>query len=218
MGYGKNRKYTHKEFKDNFVDLASNSTKKGHLTSQSRNAGDIQFIDGILKQIVKSRIDSDGWIVEVGDKSDKQSYKCTNPNPLIIPDSTETETMYIPKKKVKVKISIDKKSHVYNIVNIDDGDNQVSLAKYRNTLYVSVDNNTKNNTSSNAVITMTNNSINLDAKSITISNGDDEINLMETQQNQSQQIQNLQDENALLREKITNIETQLKEEKEEDDE
>ncbi len=208
MGFVKHRKHTNKDFKDNFVNLASTNTKKGHLTKQERGADDNQTIVGVLKHVIKDRIDSDGWMVEIGSGNDVSVYACFNTEPfLTLPDSTESETMYVPKKKTRVEISIDKQTGVYYIIRVVGV--QKALSNYQNTLKISINQDTNTNQDVNAEITMTNDNIELGAKDIIINNDGSKTSLLQTQKTQANQIKVLIDENIFLKEKITNIENQL---------
>lgn len=209
MRVARSNKYTNKDFKENFVDLASNKVKKGHLTKQERDVGDNQVVEGVLKYIIKDRIEFDGWYVEVGSGKDKFVYHCANQDPFTIPDSTETETKYVPKKKTKVQFIMDKHNKIYTINRILT-DQKVALSLYKDQLRISVDNNNKTNQDVNAVITMGKEAIQMVANSIVIKDNDDnQFDLIENQQNHTEQIQTLTAENELLKNKINNIEQQL---------
>ena len=207
MAIATHRKYTNKDFKDNFVDLASNDVKKGHLVSQSRKSDDVQVVEGILKQIIKSRIDTNGWLVEVGDGTNTHIYKCTNPNYLQIPESTETDSYYVPKGTVKVQFIIDKYTKIYTITRIITN-TLVPISSYDGTLYISLNNNTKENNDVDAVITMNKEDITLNGN-VSIINGDTKVNIIQEQENQQNQIDALQKENSLLKSKIDEIEKQI---------
>lgn len=209
MGVVQHRKHTNKTFKKNFVDLASTSTKKGHLTKQKREADDNQTVEGILKHVIIDRIDSNGWMVEVGSGKDTSTYACTNPEPfLTLPDSTETDTMYVPKTKTRVEISIDKQHKIYRIVRVINV--KTALSRYQDTLKISIDQNTKTNKDVNAEITVTNDNIELNANKIVISNNSGQkTDLVESQKKQANQIEILIEENRILKEKINSIESQL---------
>lgn len=209
MRVARSNKYTNKDFKENFVDLASNKVKKGHLTKQERDVGDNQVVEGALKYIVKDRIEFDGWYVEVGSGKDKFTYHCANQDPFTIPDSTETETKYVPKKKTKVQFIMDKHNKIYTINRILT-DQKVALSLYKDQLRISVDNNNKTNQDVNAVITMGKEAIQMVANSIIIKdNEENQFDLIENQQNHEEQIQTLKEENESLKNKINNIEQQL---------
>lgn len=211
MGIAKHRKHTNKDFKDNFVDLASNETKKGHLTNQKRGADDNQTIEGILKYIIIDRIDSDGWMVEVGNGSNSFVYACSNPQwSLNIPDSTITDTMYVPRNKTRVEFSIDKKTKIYTIVRIIGG--KSSFSNYQDTLKISIDQNLKTNQDVNAEITMTQDNIELNADKIIVNSNDKQIDLVQSQINNANQIQILIGENTILKQKLNDIEEKLNKE------
>ena len=195
------RKPTNKEFKDNFVALASNEPKVGHLTKQKRTGDDSQTVEGVLKYVLKNAIDSNGWVVEVGTGSDKSLYKCSNPLGVTsLPDSTETDEKYVIKGKIRTEISIDKKNKIYTIKRIINN-TSMELFKYANKLYISIDNNKKTNQNVNSTITLTENGIDLNADSVTVTNGSSVINIVETQNKINE-----------LEEKITNLEKQLNKE------
>lgn len=207
MGIVKHRRYTNKDFKDNFVDLASNKPKSGHLTKQ-KNKDKTKIVEGVLKHIIIDRIDANGWVVEVGSGSERSTYNCTNPQwSLSIPSSTQTATMYVPNKKTRVEFSMDKEHKIYTIIRVIGG--KSAFSNYQDVLKISVDQNDKTNQDVNAEITMTSQDVQIDAKSIIINSDDKQIDLIKTQENHEEQIKTLTQENNLLKEKINQIEEKL---------
>jgi len=208
MGAMKKNRYTNKEFKDNFVNLASNKVKLGHLT-QKRDVGDNQVVEGILKQIIKDKIETDGWLVEVGNGKNKSTYKCSNTDPFNIPPSTETKTMYVPIKKVKVEFIMDKFNKIYTITRMITN-RKIPLSLYNDQLQISVDNNNKTNGDVRARIGVSKQTINLTAESIVVQNLDEEkIDLIEAHQNNVEEIAALKQQNASLIDEIQEIKNQL---------
>lgn len=57
---------TNKRFRSHFQDFASTKAKKGHLNNNERDTDEIKHERGVLVKIEKNKIDSNGWIVEVG--------------------------------------------------------------------------------------------------------------------------------------------------------
>ena len=218
---------TNKQMKRGVQGLADTMPKKGHLTNQERKAGDKQSVIGVLVHIIKEKIDKNGWVVEVGTGKDKTKYNCVNgQGGLYIPDSTITDTMYIPKNKTEAYIEIDKKSKIYTLTKII-GD-VIPLASYEDVLTISTNTNEKTNQDVNASVILTKDIINLKASSIVIQDGDGtEVDLLK----QNQEIQELkasnkalQDDNETLKEqnesllsKIEIIEDSIKAMSEEDD-
>lgn len=203
MGIAERRKYTNKHFKDNFVDLASNEPKIGHLTNKKKDKGS-QNVSGILKYIIINRVESNGWIVEVGSGSDKTTYSCTNPQwALTMPDSNTTDKKYVPKHKTRVEISIDKKHKIYTIQRVINSKSAIS--NYQDMLKISIDQDEKTNSNVNAEIKITADEIELGANSVNLKANNQKIDLIK----QSNQIQVLINDNLLLKEKINNIEKKL---------
>ena len=61
-----------------FEDFASPKAKKGHLNNNERDTDEIKHERGVLVKIEKNKIDSNGWIVEVGQGENKKTYECSN--------------------------------------------------------------------------------------------------------------------------------------------
>lgn len=103
-------------FQKHTKSFVSGKTKKGHLNNEDREAGDVINEEGVLVRIIKKDIQGKGWEVKV----DGKPYKCSyyGNSFLFLPNCTETDTYYIPKKECKVEISIDKKSKIYTITKI----------------------------------------------------------------------------------------------------
>lgn len=208
---------TNKEFKDRFEKLASTDVIKGHLTNQKRSPGDSQTVKGVLKHVIRERIDTNGWIVTVGSDKDKSDYSCTNPQwSTTLPSSTITPTLYVPKEKTEVEISLDKKNKIYTILRVISG-NVNPFGLYQDTLTVSINQNEKTNGDVNAEVTMTKETINMVADAIVVQdNNNNQINLIENSNEQSQKIEELQQQNSDLRNRIQIIEQQLNSDNEDD--
>lgn len=118
---------TNKKFRKHFQDFASTKTKKGHLNESERDTDEIKHEKGILTKIEKSKIESDGWIVEVGKGDDKKTYNCTNTTGVLnIPDSTETDLYYVPTSQIDVDVTLDTVSKIYQITRIKSLNNHVA--------------------------------------------------------------------------------------------
>lgn len=187
---------TNKQMKRGVQGLADTMPKKGHLVSQERKPGDKESTTGVLIHIIKERIDSNGWVVEVGTGKNKVKYHCINgQGGLFIPESTVTDTMYVPKNKTEVYVEIDKKSKIYTLTKII-GD-VIPLASYGDTLTISTNTNEKTNQDVNSQVTLTKNTINLNASSIIIQDNDNtEVDLIQ----QSKDIETLKADNEALKE------------------
>lgn len=103
-------------FQKHTKSFVSGKTKKGHLENEDREAGDVINEEGVLVRIIKKDIQGKGWKVKV----DEKIYNCSyyGNSFLFLPNCTETDTYYIPKKECKVEVSIDKKSKIYTITKI----------------------------------------------------------------------------------------------------
>ncbi len=118
---------TNKRFRKHFQDFASTKAKKGHLNDNDRDTDEIKHERGVLVKIEKAKITSDGWIVEVGQDENKQTYNCTNTTSILsIPDSTETDLYYVPNSTIDVDITIDTVSSIYQITRIKSLNNHVA--------------------------------------------------------------------------------------------
>ena len=204
---------TNKQLKGGVQGLADTRPKKGHLTNQERKKDDKQSATGVLVHILRKKIDSDGWIVDVGTGKNKSRYHCVNgTGGMYIPDSNVTDTMYVPKVKTEVNIDIDKKSKIYTITKIIS-DKKISLASFEDMLYISTNNNENTNQDVNASIVMTKDIVNLKANEIIIEDNDGtEINLIQTTkqqqesvQQQQQAIEELQESNKQLSSENTSL-------------
>lgn len=112
---------TNKRFQKHTQAFVSGKTKKGHLTNEEREAGDVVKETGILVKVNKNKIYEKGWEVKIDDKT----YMCTyGDNIVYLPPCTLNGSYYMPKKECKVEVSIDKKSQIYTITRIDDADKQ----------------------------------------------------------------------------------------------
>lgn len=216
MRVSQQRRHTNKDFKDNFVNLASNEPLKGHLVKQKRDAGDSQIVEGVLKQIIKKRIDTDGWLVEVGSGKDTFTYSCYNPQwSQSLPESTETDTMYVPKNKTRVQFSMDKKNKIYIIQRVIAA-SRTSIANYLDQLYISTDVNDKTNQDVSANMTMTKNDIKLQADNVVINSKGITLNILEIYDQQSQTIkeqnktiQELQEQNETISAQVESLSLQI---------
>lgn len=120
-------------FQKHTKSFVSGKTKKGHLNNGEREAGDVIKEEGILVKVNGKDLQGKSWYVQVG----KKYYWCTyGDNIVYLPECTKNGDFYIPKKKCKVEISIDKKSKIYTITRINDDtkqpiamvDNEISLS------------------------------------------------------------------------------------------
>lgn len=121
---------TNKRFRSHFQDFASTKAKKGHLNNNERDTDEIKHERGVLVKIEKNKIDSNGWIVEVGQGENKKTYECSNVTGVLsVPDSTETDLYYIPTYTVDVDVTIDTVSAIYQITRIKSVNNHVAYQK-----------------------------------------------------------------------------------------
>ena len=112
---------TNKRFQKHTQAFVSGKTKKGHLSSEEREAGDVVKETGLLVKVNKNNIQGNGWEVKI----DNKTYMCTyGDNIIYLPPCTLNGSYYLPKKECKVEVSIDKKSKIYTITKIDDPDKQ----------------------------------------------------------------------------------------------
>ena len=103
-------------FQKHTKNFVSGKTKKGHLNDDERDPGDYIKEEGTLVRISKKNIRGKGWEVKV----DNKVYKCSyyGNSFLFLPNCTEDNDYYLPKKEYKVEVSIDKKSKIYTITKI----------------------------------------------------------------------------------------------------
>lgn len=114
MVHVKNYNPTNKKFTRNLEELVGTRTRKGHLNSEERT-DKVLFETGELKKIIKDKIDSNGWVVDV----DGTIYKCIFEQSIMTkPECTESELYLIPKQKTVVNVSLDKESKIYKITSI----------------------------------------------------------------------------------------------------
>lgn len=178
----KRRSPTNKEFKKNFENFASKRMKKGHLNdSQERKSGDNTLEEGILVRIHRKKLYKNGWEVKVGTGKDAKTYMCSYDNGVVdIPDSTETKQYYIPKKKIKVEVSIDKKTKIYKITKIKTQSKNTATL-YKKLLKISTNNDENSSEKSKTSLEISDNSINIKSNNVTITDEDDnEIDLIES--------------------------------------
>ena len=103
-------------FQKHTKSFVSGKTKKGHLGTGEREAGDYVKEEGVLVKINKNDLQGASWEVKVGNKTYNCSYYGNSF--LFLPNCTENGNYYIPKKEYKVEVSIDKKSKIYTITKI----------------------------------------------------------------------------------------------------
>lgn len=108
-------------FQKHTKSFVSGKTKKGHLSNDERDAGDVVKEDGILVRVNSNNLQGKSWLVKVGNKE----YWCTyGDNIVYLPDCVKDGIYYKPKKECKVEVSIDKKSKIYTITRIKDPNKQ----------------------------------------------------------------------------------------------
>lgn len=197
----KKRSPTNKEFKSNFQKLASTKTKKGHLTNQEKEADDIAKKTGILVKINRKKLYENGWEVKVGTGNDAVTYMCSyGDGVMYIPDSTITDAYFVPKGKVEVEITIDKKTKIYTITKINTN-NKKPIALFENVLTLSTDTNTESSKNT-ASIVLSKDSVNINSDNVVIKDSDDnQIDLKESQK----QIDTLQNENKEIKDTVKSL-------------
>lgn len=178
----KKRSPTNKEFKKNFENFASKRMKKGHLSdSQERKAEDNTLEEGILVRIHRKKLYKNGWEVKVGTGKDAKTYMCSYDNGVVdIPESTETKEYYVPKKKTKVEVSIDKKTKIYKIIKIQtQGKNTSTL--YKKLLKISTDNDENSKDKPKASLEISDTAVNIKSNNVVITDDEDnEIDLIKS--------------------------------------
>lgn len=153
---------TNKYFRNKFQDFASTRTKKGHLDNSDDKEG-AKTLTGTLVKVSKEKMYTDGWLVET---TEKKQYWCSyGDGVLALPDSTESEKYYVPKKKVEVEISIDEDNKVYILTRLKDP-NKKPIALYSDKLEISTNTNTDTNKDNTAKIEVSKNDISLVGKTI----------------------------------------------------
>lgn len=194
------RSPTNKEFKKNFQGLASTRVQKGHLNNQEKKASDSGTEEGVLIRVERAKYNSDGWEVKLGKGKGAKVYMCTNLDNEI-PPFNATDKYLVFKGTVKVDVSIDKKSKIYQITNIKTAKKK-PMVLYNNTLVLSTDNNETTNIGL-ASIEVKEQSINLNSSKVTITDDDNnEINLVESQK----ELDELKTENSDLKDQVSNLE------------
>lgn len=120
---------SNKKFTDHFQKLSGTKTKKGHLNENGeRDSDEVLVTTGVLVKIEKAKRNSNGWEVEVGQGSDKKTYKCVNSTgTLVIPAYTESEQYFVMKEKVTVDITIDNVSKIYSITRIHGTESLINM-------------------------------------------------------------------------------------------
>lgn len=103
-------------FQRHTKNFVSGKTKKGHLDDEERKPGDVVTEEGKLVRIIKKDLRGKSWEVDISGKKYMCSYYGNSF--LFLPNCTETDTYYIPKKECQVEVSIDKKSKIYTITKI----------------------------------------------------------------------------------------------------
>ena len=205
----KQRSPTNKEFKTNFQGLAATRVKKGHLNNtQERKPGDSETEEGVLKRINRKKLYDNGWEVEVGTGKDVKKYMCSYAgNVVYIPDSTVTKEYFVPKGKVKVDVQIDKKNKIYSITKIKTN-NKTPATLFQDKLKIAVDTD-ENKSSTNASVELSKQNINLTAKSVVISTGEDDddedIDLLEDNKNIKEELSNQKKQNDTVQSQIKDL-------------
>lgn len=153
---------TNKFFRNKFQDFASTKTKKGHLDKSDDKEG-TKTLTGVLIKVSKQKMYDDGWLVET---SDKKQYWCSyGDGVLALPDSTESEQYYVPKKKIEAEITVDEDNKVYILTRLKDP-NKKPIALYADKLEISTNTNTDTNKDNTAKIEVSKNDISLYGKTI----------------------------------------------------
>lgn len=195
----KKRSPTNKEFKKNFQGLAGTRVQKGHLNDQEKKASDSGIEEGTLIRVERSKYDSNGWEVKVGTGKNAKTYMCTNLDNEI-PPFTETDKYLVFKGTIKVDVSIDKKSKIYQITNIKTAKKQ-PMVLYDDKLLLSTSTNEKISNLGKAAIEITDKAINLKSDEVKITdNNNNEINLNE--------VVRLKSENSTLKNQISNLKSE----------
>lgn len=194
------RSPTNKEFKKNFQGLAATKVQKGHLNNQEKNPSDTGIEEGTLIRVERAKYDSDGWEVKMGKGKGAKTYMCTNLDNEIPPFDT-TDTYLVFRGTVKVDVSIDKKSKIYQITNIKSAKKQ-PMVLYNDTLVLSTTTNEAMNKIGLATIEVTKEAINLKSDEVKITdNNNNEINLIESQN----KINKLETENSNLKNQVSDL-------------
>lgn len=153
---------TNKYFRNKFQDFASTKTKKGHLNNQGDEEG-AKKLTGVLIKIDRKKIYSNGWLVET---TDKKQYWCSyGDGVLCLPDVTESDSYYTPKKKIEVEISIDEDNKVYTLTRLKDP-NKKPIALYSDKLELSVNTNEETNKDNKAKIEVSKNDVKIMGQTI----------------------------------------------------
>ena len=224
---------TNKEFKNNFQGLASTRVKKGHLTGKEKKPEDNAKEVGVLTRINRAKLYENGWEVKVGTGNDAVTYNCSyGDGVMYIPDSTVTKQYFVPKGKVEVEVTIDKKSKIYTITKINT-DNKKAVAVYENLLTLAIS--TDENDDVDASIQLSKTGVNIKSNNVVITNSDnEEIDLVESQskieesqkkiktleenvETLSETKENLETEVSSLKQKIKEIEIRLNDDTEDED-
>lgn len=194
------RSPTNKEFKKNFQGLASTQIQKGHLNNQEKKPSDSGTEEGTLIRVDRTKYDSDGWEVQLGKGKGSKIYMCTNLDNEI-PPFTTTDRYLVFKGTVKVDVSIDKKSKIYQITNIKSAKKQ-PMVLYNDTLVLSTNTNESSDIDGLATIEVKENSINLKSDEVIITDdNNNKINLVESQN----KINELETENSNLKDQVSSL-------------
>lgn len=153
---------TNKYFRNKFQDFASTKTKKGHLNNQDEEEG-AKKLTGKLVKIDRKKIYTDGWLVET---TDGKQYWCSYGDGVVcLPDVTESDSYYVPKKQIDVEISIDEDNKVYTLTRLKDP-NKKPIALYSDKLELSVNTNEKTNKDNTAKIEVSKNDVKIMGQTI----------------------------------------------------
>lgn len=167
---------TNKYFRNKFQDFASSKTKKGHLNNTDEEEG-TKSLTGTLVKIDKEKIYSNGWLVET---SDKKKYWCFYGDGVImLPEYTESDKYYTPKKKTEVNINVDEDKKIYTLTRLKDPTKR-PIAFYDDKLEISVTDNKKNAKDNENKIEISKNNISLLGKTIADSFNANKISITES--------------------------------------
>lgn len=155
---------TNKYFRNKFQDFASTKTKKGHLNNTGNEEDEgAKKLTGTLVKIDRKKLYDNGWLVET---TEKKQYWCSyGDGVLCIPDSTVSDTYYVPKAKTEVEISIDEKNSIYTITRLKDP-NKKPIALFDDKIEISTNTNTQTNKNNTAKIEVGKDKVNITGNTI----------------------------------------------------
>lgn len=157
---------TNKYFRNHFQQFASKKAKKGHLNNTGEDEEGAKNVNGIIVKIDKKKLYSDGWLVKVPTEDDKEYWcKWGDSGVISLPDCTESDSYYVPKKDTPVDVSIDEDNKVYTIIRMKAVD-KTPIALYNDTLELSPDTNTDTNQDNKSKIEISKQDIKLKGEAI----------------------------------------------------